>query len=164
MNDEAGAGWRETVLKSVLAHVERVWSFSGGTMAAALLACGRPRSLGRVAILAGLALAATSAAVAHHTYSMFDARRQVTLHGTVREFQWTNPHCFLQVVVPGARAREEWSIQMDSPQTLYRKGWRPGALKPGDAVSVIIHPTRAGSRSGQFMSGTGPDGKPLRED
>jgi hypothetical protein len=132
-------------------------------MAAMRLACGRVRSLRRAAILAGLALAAASAAVAHHTYAMFDGRRQVTLHGTVREFQWTNPHCFLQVVVPSAGTREEWSIQMDSPQTLYRKGWRPGALKAGDAVSVVIHPTRVGSRSGQYMSGTGPDGKPLRE-
>ena len=133
-------------------------------MTAAFLMGARARSAGRVAMLAGLALAATSAAVAHHTYSMFDGRRQVTLHGTVREFQWTNPHCFLQVVVPGAGTHEEWSIQMDSPQTLYRKGWRPGALKAGDAVSVVIHPTRVGSRSGQFLSGTGPDGKPLRED
>lgn len=133
-------------------------------MAAPFLASARARSLRRAGILAALGLAATSAAIAHHTYSMFDGRRQVTLHGTVREFQWTNPHCFLQVVVPGAGAREEWSIQMDSPQTLYRKGWRPGALKPGDAVSLVIHPTRAGSRAGQFLSGTGPDGKPLRED
>jgi hypothetical protein len=133
-------------------------------MAAARWACGRARSLGRAAILAGLALASASPAIAHHTYSMFDGRRHVTLKGTVRQFQWTNPHCFLQVVVPHAGASEEWSIQMDSPQTLYRKGWRPGALKPGDPVSIIIHPTRAGSRAGQFLSGTGPDGKPLRQD
>jgi hypothetical protein len=133
-------------------------------MAAALVAYGRGKSRGWAVILAGLALAATSAAIAHHTYSMFDARQQVTLQGTVRQFQWTNPHCFLQVVVPRAGAHEEWSIQMDSPQALYRKGWRPGALKPGDAVSVVIHPTRVGSRAGQYMSGTGPDGKPLRED
>ncbi len=118
----------------------------------------------RASIVAILALTAARIAAAHHTYAMFDSMKSVTLSGTLREFQWTNPHCFIQVLVSGQGAPAEWSIQMDSPQALYRRGWRPRTLKPGDKISVVIRPTRDGSRSGRYVSGTGPDGKALLED
>ncbi len=122
---------------------------------------GRAR-LAAPAILVALALVTGRTATAHHSYAMFDASRKITLHGTVRELQWTNPHCFLQVLVPTAGATVEWSVQMDSPQAAYRQGWRPGTLKPGDRISVVIHPTKDGSHSGRYVSGTGPDGKALK--
>src|SRR5271168_3594577 len=100
---------------------------------------------------------------AHHSYAMFDPGKQLTLQGDLREFQWTNPHCFLQVLVQRAGATQEWSIQMDNPQALYRKGWRPGSIKAGDKLTVVIHPTRDGSHSGRYVSGVGSDGKPLLE-
>jgi len=114
------------------------------------------------AILTALALVIGRTAAAHHSYAMFDASRKIMLHGTVRELQWTNPHCFLQVLVPTAGDPVEWSVQMDSPQTVYREGWRPGTLKPGDRISLVIHPTKDGSHSGRYVSGTGPDGKALK--
>ena len=122
---------------------------------------GRIR-LAAPAILVALALVTGQTATAHHSYAMFDAGRRIMLHGTVRELQWTNPHCFLQVLVPTAGATVEWSVQMDSPQAVYRQGWRPGTLKPGDRISLVIHPTKDGSHSGRYVSGTGPDGKALK--
>lgn len=113
-------------------------------------------------LLIALALATGRPVAAHHSYAMFNASRTIKLHGTVRELQWTNPHCFLQVLVPSAGATVEWSVQMDSPQAVYREGWRPGTLKPGDKISLVIHPTKDGSHSGRYVSGTGPDGKALR--
>ncbi len=101
---------------------------------------------------------------AHHSYSMFDAAKSISLQGNVREFQWTNPHCFIELLALRSGAAEEWSIQMDSPQGLYRRGWRPGSIKPGDKVTIVIHPTRDGSHSGRYVSAVGPDGKPLLED
>ena len=101
---------------------------------------------------------------AHHSYAMFDSTRQLTLGGNVREFQWTNPHCFLQILVQRSGATQEWSIQMDNPQALYRKGWRPGSVKAGDKLTVVIHPTRDGSHSGRYVSGIGPDGKALLDE
>ena len=126
----------------------------------------RARSAVRLAQIALVCAWMTlSAAFAHHTFSMFDMQHRKTLHGTVRELQWTNPHCFLQVLVPrDAGATQEWSIQMGPPLDLYRKGWRPAMLKAGDPVTVIIHPTRDGSSAGSYVSGTGPDGKALPED
>jgi hypothetical protein len=118
----------------------------------------------RAVILIAVALTAVRSAAAHHSYAMFDPTRSVTLQGTLKEFQWTNPHCFIQVLIDGDARPVEWSVQMDSPQTLYRRGWRPGTLKSGDKISVVIRPTKDGSHSGRYVSGTGPDGKPLLED
>jgi hypothetical protein len=118
----------------------------------------------RASIVAILALTAAPFATAHHTYAMFDPLKSVTLTGTLKEFQWTNPHCFIQLLVSGQGAPAEWSIQMDSPQGIYRRGWRPRTLKPGDKITLVIRPTRDGSHSGRYVSGTGPDGKALLED
>lgn len=101
---------------------------------------------------------------AHHSYAMFDSNKQLSLQGEVREFQWTNPHCFIQLLAQRSGATEEWSIQMDNPQALYRRGWRPGSIKAGDPVTLVIHPTRDGSHSGRYVSAVGPDGKPLLQD
>lgn len=113
--------------------------------------------------IAGTCLVALGARVAfaHHTFAMFDASRRVTLHGTVKELQWTNPHCFLQVLVTKGGNMQEWSLQMNAPLDLYRGGWRPGSLKPGDKITAVVDPTRDGSHSGRLRSGTGPDGKEL---
>jgi hypothetical protein len=98
---------------------------------------------------------------AHHTFAMFDGSKSQTLQGTVKELQWTNPHCFLQVLVAQDGKVQEWSIQMNAPVDLYRSGWRPRALQAGDKVAVTIHPSRDGRYSGQYVSAIGPDGKPL---
>jgi hypothetical protein len=96
---------------------------------------------------------------------MFDAAKSVTLSGTVKEFQWTNPHCWIQLLVrdPGAGAigTTEWSIQMASPSQVHQGGWKPGTLKAGDKIAVVIHPMRDGTAGGNFISATGADGHPL---
>jgi hypothetical protein len=101
-------------------------------------------------------------AFAHHTFAMFDLSHKLTLQGTVKEMQWTNPHCFLQLVVSKDGKTQEWSLQMNAPLDLYRNGWRPTSVKAGDNLTVIINPSKDGTHSGRFVSGTGPDGKPLR--
>lgn len=113
------------------------------------------------AIAACVLAIATQSAFAHHTFAMFDLKKKVTLQGTVKELQWTNPHCFLQVLVPRHGAPQEWSLQMNAPLDLYRNGWRPHSLRAGDKITVIVNPSKDGSRSGRFVSGTGPDGKAL---
>ncbi len=105
------------------------------------------------------ALLAASPALAHHSFAMFDQSKTITLEGAVKELRWTNPHVFIQVLVKSERgADEEWSIEMTSPEHLARTGWRPGTLKAGDPVTLLIHPLVDGDRGGQYLSGTGPDG------
>jgi hypothetical protein len=111
------------------------------------------------------AMLAASSAFAHHSHAMFDSTKQVTLVGTVKELQWMNPHCWLQVLVPDATnpnaAQVEWGVEMDSPLAMFRRGWRPESLKAGDKVTVVVNPLRDGEPGGQVVSVVGPDGKPL---
>ena len=105
------------------------------------------------------AMPTASSALAHHSFAMFDQSKSVTLQGTVKDFRWANPHVFIQLLVKTEGGSEvEWSIEMTSPEHLARVGWRPGNLKPGDKVTLKIHPMRDGSTGGQYLSGTGPGG------
>ena len=95
---------------------------------------------------------------------MFDQSKTVTLHGTVKDFRWTNPHVFIQLLVKNDQGNEEeWSIEMTSPEHLSRAGWRPGTLKPGDKVALIVHPLHSNAKGAQYLSGTGPKGPLLGE-
>jgi len=110
-----------------------------------------------------IALSIASSALAHHSRAMFDQTKQVILVGTVKEFQWTNPHCWIQVLVPDPQNPQaepvEWGVEMGAPVELMRKGWKPGSLNPGDKVTIIVNPLRDGQPGGLVVSVTGPDGK-----
>ncbi len=113
--------------------------------------------------LCGLTLlAATATADAHHSMAMFDVQQPKALTGTVREFQWTNPHCYVQLLVRSDKgAEEEWSLEMAAPTYLKIKGWLPGTLKPGDRITAKVAPLRNGGPGGMLLSATTTDGKPL---
>ena len=112
-----------------------------------------------------LGLAAVAAAVlaipaiAHHSFAMFDAEKVATLEGTVKEFQWTNPHSWILMMVNNSQGQaEQWAIEMGGPAGLARQGWKPKTLTPGMKVQTVIHPLRDGANGGQFMAITLPDG------
>jgi hypothetical protein len=98
---------------------------------------------------------------AHHSGAMYDSQRTATLQGTVRIFQWSNPHCWVQLLVPRDGVTQEWSVEMGSTAELYRSGWRPGTVKPGDKMTIAVHPMRDGSPGAHFLSAVGPDGAAL---
>ena len=111
------------------------------------------------ALVAAAVLLAAGSALAHHSFAMFDQSKIVAVQGTVKDFRWTNPHVFIQLLVKSQDGSDvEWSIEMTSPEHLVRVGWKPGSLKPGDKVTLNIHPMHDGSNAGQYVSGTGPDG------
>ena len=111
----------------------------------------------------GAALAASSgAAYAHHSFAMFDADQKTTLAGTVKEFQWTNPHAWIFVMVPNQDGQlEQWAVEMGGPGQIARQGWTAKTLAPGMDIKLTIHPLRDGSNGGQFMSAILPDGTEL---
>ena len=116
------------------------------------------RVLNHASVAVAIGLTAASA-LAHHSFAMFDQSKTVVIEGTVKDFRWTNPHVFIEMVVKNeSGADEAWSIEMTSPEHLARAGWRPGTLKPGDTVTLSIHPMRDGVKGGQYLSGTGPSG------
>lgn len=99
-------------------------------------------------------------ALAHHSFAMFDAEKSVTLDGTVKEFEWTNPHAWIVVILPTAKGGEDrWAIEMGPAVFLARQGWLPDTLAPGMKVKATIHPLKDGTHGGQFMAVTLPDGK-----
>lgn len=120
------------------------------------------RALGRA--MGAVALSMSGAALAHHSFAMFDRDAKVTLVGTVHEFQWTNPHSWIEMEVADEKGEvHKWSVEMNSPNNLQRQGWRSSTLKPGDKVTVVINPLRDGNKGGLFVSVKLPDGKELRD-
>jgi hypothetical protein len=112
-----------------------------------------PPAIGRGIWLAlAAALFAAAPTAAHHSFAMFDQRRIMTLEGTVTEFQWTNPHAFIQIDVPGERGQvRHWSIELNSPNNLRRQGWSRSSLKPGDKVTLRMNPLRDRRAGGLFL-------------
>jgi Family of unknown function (DUF6152) len=116
--------------------------------------------------LAGLALAIFAApAWSHHSFAMFDMKKQVTLNGTVKEFQWISPHAWIVMTtpVPGGEPKQ-WAIELPSTRTLARQGFTPKTLRPGMKIAIDMHPLKDGSPGGTVtgLSLTLPDGKVMR--
>jgi hypothetical protein len=124
--------------------------------------CNRRRGWHAALLGMLIALAFARTATAHHSAAMFDDQHRVKLSGTVRKFQWSNPHCYVQLVVTNDKGKEvEWSLEMAGPMYLYNLGFRPSTLKSGDKLSVTIAPLRNGSSGGLLVEAITADGKRL---
>jgi hypothetical protein len=120
------------------------------------------RAAVRLASIAAAALAMAGPALAHHSFAMFDREKTLTITGVVKEFQWTNPHSWIQVnVVDDKGVTKEWSIESLSTGTLSRQGWRPKTFKPGDKVTMKIYPMKDGTAGGSFIGAILANGQTL---
>ena len=102
------------------------------------------RSVVALSALCGVAAGITSVA-AHHSTTMFDHAKTMSIKGKVVELRWVNPHVSLTVkgVVGDGKAEEEWVMEMTSPGNLVRVGgWNRTVVKPGDDVTVEFSPLR----------------------
>ena len=107
-------------------------------------------------------LAAGAGVSAHHSFAPFDMGAEKTISGTVKQFDWTNPHTWIWVNVPdGHGGVETWAIEGMSPNFLGRRGWTKSSLKAGDKISLVIRPLRDGTKGGMFVRATLADGKVL---
>lgn len=120
-----------------------------------------PRLLLPFLLIAGAALPVA----AHHSFNMFDDKKEVVLKGEVKEFQWSNPHTWIQLNVTDASGKVvEWSIEGGSPNLVGRQGWKRNTFKPGDKVEITVHPLRDGQPGGSFMRAVLADGRKLGGD
>ena len=111
------------------------------------------------AVIALSVAAVAGPALAHHSAAMFDRQKVVTLQGTVKEFQYTNPHSWLQVLVMGADGKTtEWGFEAEGPSTLMRVGIKAKTFMPGDKVTVMANPMKDGRAAGALISATKADG------
>jgi hypothetical protein len=97
-------------------------------------------------------LAPPNLAEAHHSFAMYDQTRIVTLNGTVKDFQWSNPHAVVWLLVPSASGDPAlWSVELPTgPGNLARMGWSKHSLSVGDKVTVDINPLRDGRSGGSL--------------
>jgi hypothetical protein len=108
--------------------------------------------------------AATMPAAAHHTLAGYVQTRADVLIGKVKEFQWTNPHTWLTVLVTEGDKTVEWTFEGVSTTRLAPAGFKKDTLMPGDPVSVIYNPRRDGKPGGMFFAVTLADGRTLKLD
>ena len=101
--------------------------------------------------------ASASAAFAHHSFAMYDPQKLLTVKGTVKTFQWSNPHVILWLIDdPDKDGRSElWTLELPtSPGVLTRLGWSKHSLETGDRVVVEFNPLRNGEHGGSFKKAT----------
>lgn len=91
-------------------------------------------------------------ALAHHSGTMFEDRKEVTLTGTVKEFQYTNPHSWLLVDVKDKSGTvTTWGFEAEGPSTLTRAGIRKSDFAPGTPVTITGHPMKDGRPGATWM-------------
>ena len=99
--------------------------------------------------------AAAFEAAAHHSGAMFDDAKEVTLTGTVKEFQYTNPHSWLLVDVKDADGNvTTWGFEAEGPSTLMRAGIRKSDLPPGTEITITGRPMKDGRPAAAWTKAT----------
>ena len=105
------------------------------------------------------ALASAAPALAHHSFAMFDQSKRISVAGTVKDFQYTNPHSWVIVTAVGADGKQtEWGFESEGPSTLLRAGIKHSSISPGDKVTATAFPMRDGRPAGSLISVTKADG------
>jgi hypothetical protein len=115
----------------------------------------------RPAILVIVAfLSAAAVARAHHSATMFESTKTVTLEGVVKEFQFSNPHSWLLVDVKGKDGNvTTWGFEAEGPSTLQRAGIRPSVFPPGTKVTMTGRPMKDGTPAAIWVLAVRGDGK-----
>ena len=99
---------------------------------------------------------------AHHSFAIFDHTRTYTLKGTVRSFQWTNPHGYIDLeVAEGPAGIERYTVELTSINMLRRAGWKSSDVHEGDEVTAVVAPLLNGQHGGLLLELKVPDGRTL---
>lgn len=98
-------------------------------------------------------------AAAHHSTAMFDSDNPIELEGTIKEWQYTNPHTFIILNVTDENGEVvEWALEGRSTSAIYRLGWTPESLQPGDVIIVTVRPLHSGAPGGNYSNIRWKDG------
>jgi len=109
-------------------------------------------------------VAAGGAALAHHSFAMFDALHPIEISGTVKEFRFVSPHTILIVTVKGADGvAKDWILEGGAPGMLVRDGMTSKSLQIGDEIKATINPLHGGAEGGSYqpMQVKFKDGRPV---
>ena len=123
---------------------------------------GRFMLCARLCAVSVMALSMTPA-LAHHSTAMYDSARPVTVTGTVKRFEWANPHAFVYLEVKDQNGKVvEWEVEMMSLNHLRAYGWTSKTVKPGDVLSCTGSPARSGDPSMLASLMKLPDGRMIK--
>ena len=121
----------------------------------------RRKSLAIASLAVGL-LAVCAPVFAHHSWSGYDMANQVTLTGSVTQFDWSNPHVWINFDVKDQQGNiEKWSAGGPSPSRMANTGWSQDTLKPGDQITAVGHRLENGSYGLRLTEVILPDGRQL---
>lgn len=114
-------------------------------------------------LIAALGLLMASASVlAHHGAASFDTTKQLVLKGTVTEWIWANPHCFLKFdAMDETGTVRNWAVEVSNPTDMTKRGWARTSFKAGDAVTVTVQPVKNGAPVGRLRNVVLPNGATL---
>jgi hypothetical protein len=111
---------------------------------------------------ATVAMLASATLAAHHGNASFDTSKQVTLKGTVTEWIWANPHCFLKIdATDDTGGVRNWALETQNPIGMTQRGWSRKSFNVGDQVTVILEAVKNGAPVGRIVKISLPDGSTL---
>jgi hypothetical protein len=111
-------------------------------------------------LAAAMALSIASPALSHHSHAMFDHSRELTVTGTVTEFVFRNPHVFLYIDATNEKGEKvNYWVEMSNLPNMIRRGVGQSTFKPGDKVTVHLHPLKDGRPGGSYVTITDAAGK-----
>lgn len=112
---------------------------------------------------APMVVGAASPAMAHHSFAMFDQTREKTVTGVVAKFAWTNPHVMLDLQIRDKQGKSmHYRIESASVNLLMRQGWKVGAVKHGDRITIVFNPLKDGRPGGLLVKLVRADGSELK--
>jgi Family of unknown function (DUF6152) len=114
-------------------------------------------------LLAPLCFLAVSVPLsAHHGAAGYNMDKEIVMKGTVTDWLWANPHCFLKYdTTDDAGALSHWAVEVSNPTDMTKRGWSKRSLKPGDEVTVTVRPAKNGAPVGQLLKVALPNGQTL---
>lgn len=115
------------------------------------------------ALLVAVCLLAISAQLsAHHGAAGYNMDKELVMKGTVTDWLWANPHCFLKYdTTDDAGTLSHWAVEVSNPTDMTKRGWSKRSLKPGDEVTVTVRPAKNGAPVGQLLKVVLPNGQTL---
>lgn len=110
----------------------------------------------------GCVLAVSVPLFAHHGNSSLDTGKKVTINGTVTQWLWANPHCWLKVDVKDDSGNVvNWVVETNNAADMMEKGWSKQSFKVGDQVTVTLEPVKNGKPAGRIIEVVLPNGQTL---
>ena len=121
------------------------------------------KQITRALFLSAIAVVVLSGPLlAHHGGASFEPGKELTIKGTVTEWLWANPHCFLKIdVKDDSGAVRTWNLELGNPTDIAARGYQRRMFKPGDVVTVVLQPVKSGAPVGRLRTVTLPDGRTL---